>query len=80
MKLTIDNLSRQLADRLLPVYLISSDEPLLAGEALDAIHSRAAALGFAEREQIFIERSSAVWEQALEAMQSRSLFASRRIL
>ena len=80
MKLTIDNLSRQLADRLLPVYLISSDEPLLAGEALHAIHRRAAALEFTEREQIFIERSPTVWEQALEAIRSRSLFASRRIL
>ncbi len=80
MKLTSDNLSRQLAERLMPVYLISSDEPLLAGEALDAIHRRAAALGYTEREQVFIERSSTVWQQALEAVQSRSLFASRRIL
>jgi DNA polymerase-3 subunit delta len=80
LKLTSDNLSRQLAERLMPVYLISSDEPLLAGEALDAIHRRAAAVGYTEREQVYIERSSTVWQQALEAVQSRSLFASRRIL
>ena len=80
MKLTLDNLTRQLADRLLPVYLVSGDEPLLAGEALAAIRARASALGFEEREQVFIERSAAVWEHALAATYSRSLFASRRIL
>jgi DNA polymerase III subunit delta len=80
LKLTLDNLSRQLADRLLPVYLVSGDEPLLAGEALDAIRARASALGFEEREQVFIERSAAVWEHALAVTYSRSLFASRRIL
>lgn len=80
MKLTADNLSRQLSERLLPVYLVSGDEPLLATEALDAIRARARALGFDEREQVFIDRSAAVWENALGATQTRSLFASRRIL
>lgn len=80
MKLTTDNLPRQLAERLLPVYLVSGDEPLLAGEALDAIRARALAAGFGEREQVFIERSASVWEQALTLTHSRSLFASRRIL
>ncbi len=80
MKLTADNLSRQLAERLLPVYLISGDEPLLTREALDTIRARALALGFEDREQLFIERSNAVWEQAFASTQTRSLFASRRIL
>ena len=80
MKLTADNLSRQLAERLLPVYLVSGDEPLLVSEALDAIRARALASGFDEREQVFIDRSAAVWEHAFAATQSRSLFASRRIL
>ena len=80
MKLSADNLSRQLADRLLPVYLVSGDEPLLASEALDAIRARALALGFEERDQVFIDRSAAVWEHALAVTQNRSLFASRRIL
>jgi DNA polymerase III subunit delta len=80
LKLALDNLTRQLADRLLPVYLVSGDEPLLASEALDAIRERASALGFEEREQVFIERSAAVWEHALALTYSRSLFATRRIL
>jgi DNA polymerase III subunit delta len=62
------------------VYLVSGDEPLLASDALDAIRARAQALGFEEREQIFIERSAAVWEHALAFAQARSLFAGRRIL
>jgi DNA polymerase-3 subunit delta len=80
LKLSADDLERQLAERLLPVYLVSGDEPLLATEALDAIRARARALGFEEREQVFIDKSAAVWQDALGATQTRSLFASRRIL
>ncbi|HLQ12296.1 MAG TPA: DNA polymerase III subunit delta [Steroidobacteraceae bacterium] len=80
MRLTADTLARQLSERLLPVYLLSGDEPLLASEALDAIRARARALGFEEREQVFIERAAAVWEQALSIARNQSLFASRRIL
>ena len=80
MKLSAENLPRQLSERLLPVYLVSGDEPLLAREALDAIRARAVELGFEEREQVFIERSAAVWEQAWAITQTRSLFSSRRIL
>src|SRR5258707_119176 len=80
LKLTTDNLRRQLAERLLPVYLVSGDEPLLAGEALDAIRTHAAALGYVEREQVHIDRTASVWEHALSVTQTRSLFASRRIL
>lgn len=80
MKLTSDSLSRQLAERLLPVYLVSGDEPLLVTEALDAIRAQARAQGFDEREQVFIDRTAAVWDNALAAIRTRSLFASRRIL
>lgn len=80
MRLTADQLSRQLAERLLPVYLLSGDEPLLTAEALDAIRACARALGFEEREQVLIDKSAAVWEQALSVARNQSLFASRRIL
>ena len=80
MKLTADNLPRQLTERLLPVYLVSGDEPLLATEVLDAIRARARILGYDEREQVFIDKSAAIWEDALGAIQTRSLFASRRVL
>ena len=80
MKLNADRLPGQLAERLLPVYLVAGDEPLLATEALDAIRARARALGFDEREQVFIDKSAATWENALASTQTQSLFASRRIL
>jgi DNA polymerase III subunit delta len=80
MKLTLEGLSARLAERLLPVYLLSGDEPLLLGEAADAIRARARQLGYAEREVFFIERSSAVWEDVRQAAQALSLFSSRRIV
>lgn len=80
MKLNADRLPGQLAERLLPVYLVAGDEPLLATEALDAIRARARSLGFDEREQVFIDKSAATWEHALASTQTQSLFASRRIL
>jgi DNA polymerase-3 subunit delta len=80
VKLTAEQLAGQLAGRLAPVYLISGDDPLLTMEALDAIRAAARRAGFDERLQIFIERSAAVWEEALGATQTLSLFASRRIL
>lgn len=80
MKLTLENLSAQLAERLLPVYLVSGDEPLLVGEASDAIRARARARGFAEREVFFIERSSAVWDEVRQAALALSLFTARRIV
>ncbi len=78
MKLTLEGLRPQLAERLLPVYLVSGDEPLLVGEAVDAIRERARAAGFAEREVFFIERGAAVWDSVQQAAQELSLFAARR--
>src|ERR1700683_866613 len=80
MKLTLEGLNAQLAERLLPVYLVSGDEPLLVAEATDAIRARARALAFTEREVFFIERSGAVWDDIRQAAQSLSLFSARRML
>jgi DNA polymerase-3 subunit delta len=43
LKLNADSLARHLEQQLLPTYLISGDEPLIAGEAADAIRNRARA-------------------------------------
>ena len=81
MKLQLDNLIAQLEQRLLPVYLISGDEPLQAGEAADGVRAAARARGYTEREVHFIERGGAAsWEDILQSAQSLSLFASRRIV
>jgi DNA polymerase-3 subunit delta len=80
MRLTLDALATHLAGQLLPAYLVSGDEPLLTGEALDAIRERARAAGATAREVFFIERGNAVWDAVLQAAQSLSLFAERRIV
>jgi DNA polymerase-3 subunit delta len=79
MKLTSDSLAAHLGERLLPAYLVSGDEPLLTGEAADAVRVRARAAGFAEREVHFIERV-ADWDDVRASAANLSLFGSRRVL
>ena len=79
MKLAADSLATHLAGTLLPAYLISGDEPLLAGEAADAVRQRARAAGFTEREVHFIERA-ADWDAVRAAAANLSLFGARRVL
>ncbi|HTL93462.1 MAG TPA: DNA polymerase III subunit delta [Steroidobacteraceae bacterium] len=79
MKLTSDSLVTHLAQRLLPAYLISGDEPLLSGEAADAVRACARAAGFTEREVHFIERNSD-WDEVRAAAGNLSLFGARRLL
>jgi len=79
MKLSSDSLSRHLEQQLLPAYLISGDEPLLAGEAADAVRARARAAGFTEREVHFMDRG-ADWEAVRTAVNTLSLFAARRLI
>lgn len=79
MKLTSDSLTTHLAQRLLPAYLISGDEPLLAGEAADAVRERARAAGFIEREVHFVERA-ADWDEVRASAASLSLFATKRLV
>ena len=79
MKLTSDSLATHLAQRLLPAYLISGDEPLLGGEAADAIRARARTAGFSEREVHFIERASD-WDEVRASAGNLSLFGARRLV
>jgi DNA polymerase-3 subunit delta len=79
LKLTSDALSTHLEQQLLPVYLISGDEPLLTGEAADAVRARARAAGFTEREVHFLERGSD-WDDVRASAGNMSLFGSRRVV
>ena len=79
MKLTPDSLLTHLGQHLLPAYLISGDEPLLTGEAADAVRARARRAGFTEREVHFLERGSD-WEDVRASAGNLSLFGSRRLL
>ncbi len=61
------------------MYLVSGDEPLLVGEAADAIRAKARASGFTERDLYTVERGFD-WHALLADSQSLSLFAQRKIL
>jgi DNA polymerase III subunit delta len=79
VKLNPDSLQTHLEQKLLPVYLVSGDEPLLTGEAADAVRARARADGFTEREAHFLERGSD-WDDVRASAGNMSLFGSRRLV
>jgi DNA polymerase III subunit delta len=79
LKLQLDSLAAHLQQHLLPTYLISGDEPLLTGEAADAVRAKARAEGFSEREVHFFDRG-ADWDAVRTSVSSMSLFAERRIV
>ena len=78
MRLSADQLPAALARNLAGIYLVSGDEPLLVGEAADAIRAAARAAGYADRTVFFIDRSFA-WDELRHASRSLSLFAERRL-
>ena len=78
MRLEPDQLPAALARGLAPIYLISGDEPLMAGEAADAVRAAARKAGFTERIVFSIDRSF-VWDELRQAAQEMSLFAERRL-
>lgn len=79
MKFNSDTLLTHLEQQLLPVYLISGDEPLLIAESSDAVRARARAAGFTERETHFMERGGD-WNDVRASANNLSLFAERRIV
>jgi DNA polymerase-3 subunit delta len=79
MRLVPETLARTLERPLAPAWLVAGDEPLLVGEAADAIRRRARAEGFSGREVLFVERGFD-WQQLAAAQQSLSLFAERRLI
>ncbi|MEM9173331.1 MAG: DNA polymerase III subunit delta, partial [Pseudomonadota bacterium] len=79
MKLKLDDLGASLSQGLLPIYLISGDEPLLVGEALDQIRTMARDNGYLERELHVAERGFD-WAGLLANTGNLSLFAERRII
>lgn len=79
MQLRIDALDAHLAKTLAPLYVIASDEHLLALEAADKIRRAARARGYDEREVLSVERSFK-WGALLAASQSQSLFGERKLI
>jgi DNA polymerase-3 subunit delta len=79
MRVSTDQLGRTLEKKLAPAWLVAGDEPLLVGEAADAIRARARAEGYAGRDLFFVERGFD-WSQVLGSWRSLSLFSERRIV
>jgi DNA polymerase-3 subunit delta len=79
LKFNSDTLLTHLQQQLLPVYLISGDEPLLTAEATDAVRAKARTAGFTERETHFMERGGD-WNDVRASANNLSLFAERRIV
>ena len=79
MKIYLDQLDRQLAGKLAPVFLLSGDEPLQMLEAADAIRQAGKAAGFTHRE-IFTVDTGFDWGSLWEACHSYSLFGEARII
>jgi DNA polymerase-3 subunit delta len=79
MQLRLDALDAHLGKSLAPLYVITSDEHLLALEAADKIRKTARAQGLTEREVLVVERSFK-WGELLAANQSQSLFGDRKLI
>lgn len=79
MQLRFDAIDAHLAKTLAPLYVISSDEHLLALETADKIRRAGRAQGFLEREILTVERSFK-WGALLAANQSQSLFGDKKLI
>ncbi len=79
MRLRLDQLDKHLGSALVPVYLISGDEPLLVQEAADAIRAAARSQNYTEREVLDAD-TAFNWGALRGASQSMSLFSDKKIL
>ncbi|MGD8175575.1 DNA polymerase III subunit delta [Marinimicrobium sp. ARAG 43.8] len=79
-KLRPEQLAESLGKGLVPLYLVSGEEPLLVQEACDQIRATARQQGFTERELFHTDTAGFDWSQLLSATNSLSLFAERKIL
>jgi DNA polymerase-3 subunit delta len=79
MQLRPEALEAQLAKGLAPLYVITSDEHLLALEAADRIRRAARAAGYTERDVLSVERTFK-WGELLAANQAMSLFGDKKLI
>ena len=79
MQLRAEALDDHLAKSLASLYVITSDEHLLAMEAADRIRAKARSEGFTEREVLVAERYFK-WGELLASNQAMSLFGDRKLI
>ena len=80
MRLYPEKLAGHLQQQLLPVYLISGDEPLVVQECCDLIRRKAREQGCAERMLLDTGVTGFNWQELLHSAASMSLFADRRLI
>ena len=80
MRLYPEKLADHLQQKLLPVYLVSGDEPLLVQECCDQIRQKARAENCNEREIIEGGVSNFNWQDILHSASNMSLFADRKLI
>ena len=80
MRVSPDQLAAQLKRQLLPVYLVSGDEPLQLQECCDNVRREARAQGCADREVIDASGNHFDWQEILHSASSMSLFAERKLV
>jgi DNA polymerase-3 subunit delta len=79
MQLRFDAVDAHLTKKLASLYVITSDEHLLALETADKIRRVAKTQGYVEREILTVERSFK-WGALLAANQSQSLFGDKKLI
>lgn len=79
MRLRPEQLSAHLQQHLLPVYVVSGDEPLVVQECCDQIRRAARAAGCAERELLEVGAAGFRWSDLVASAASLSLFSERKL-
>ena len=79
MKIKANQLHSHLQKNLASCYLVSGDEHLLVGEALDAIREAARGRGFLSRD-LHVAMAGFDWASLRDSSSNLSLFADKRIL
>ena len=79
MRLRADQLPARLDKQVLPVYLVSGDEPLLVQEACDAVRAGCRKAGCSEREIMHVD-GKFKWGQLTAAAAEMSLFAESKLI
>ena len=79
MRVYPEKLAAHLQKNLLPVYLVSGDEPLLLQECCDLVRREARAQGCTDREIIDAGKGFD-WQEILHSATSMSLFAERKLV
>lgn len=74
-----EQLARNLAAGLKPLYVVTGDALLLAIEAADSIRAAARDAGYSERETFVVEQYFK-WAELRNSAQSLSLFADRKVI